>query len=179
MHAAEVSRSTAFDDFKHPDEGRKDVNAGDGRNLRNRQLWMDQQIFRITDALPVYVFIKRNIGKVFKEPAEVVFTEAGSFCSLFKSDVFCTVFADIITYSQKFFHIFLVGVITCTGAFEAERLFPSEPHENFDELCMDCSFEHGIAQSIFITDLQQKHPDLLMGSFVAFGSNQHGGRKSS
>ena len=109
----------------------------------------------------------------------MVFTEAGSFCSLFKSDVFCTVFADIITYSQKFFHIFLVGVITCTGAFEAERLFPSELHENFDELCMDCSFEHGIAQSIFVTNLQQKHPDLLMGSFVAFGSNQHGGRKSS
>ena len=54
--------------------------------------------------------------KVLKERAKVVFTEPGSFCSLFKSDVFCTVFADIITYSQKFFHIFLVSIIACTGA---------------------------------------------------------------
>ena len=143
------------------------------------QLWIDQQIFRITDALLIYIFIKRNIGKVFKEPAEVVFTEAGSFCSLFKSDVFCTVFADIITYSQKFFHIFLVSIIACTGAWKPGRLLPSEPYENFDEFCVDCGFEHGIAHCIFITDLQQKHPDLLMGSFVAFGSDQHGGRKSS
>lgn len=77
MHTAEIGWRAALDDLEHSDKGRKTVKAGKGCYLGNGKFRIDQQIFSISDPFFVDIFVKRNVSEVFKEPTEVVFTEAG------------------------------------------------------------------------------------------------------
>ena len=104
------------------------------------------------DSFLVQVFIEGQAGKVFEQPAEMVFAESGKAGDIVKAQIFRVMLMDVIADHHKLFGMFFllgeggVFVVSHAGKFTAHQ------DEHLDDPVIDGGADQNGTAEIFLVN---------------------------